>query len=93
VPENHSDCIDVTAWPNPFTERVTLKWELKANTCMAIEMLDANGRLVKVIAHSVFTSGFNQIEIMSESFPEPGIYFIRMRGEGKPSIIRLLHIN
>jgi len=54
-PESHASITAV--YPNPFTEKVAIKMEIKERTDLRLEILDLRGLLVKTLAAQVFEPG------------------------------------
>jgi hypothetical protein len=89
--ENYSGDINLSAWPNPFTDHFILNWEQKNCAQIGINLFDASGKLIKEIVNSEFPAGCNQINITEVSLLNPGIYFLRMIVDEKPKNIKLIH--
>ncbi|MEM6343064.1 MAG: T9SS type A sorting domain-containing protein [Bacteroidota bacterium] len=70
--------LSVKVWPNPFREAVNIKIENRPYSQLSIEIMDINGRLVKI--ETVQNS--QEIVVQAPHWPA-GIYFFRLLGEGE----------
>lgn len=72
-----SDKSTFSAYPNPFTNKINLSFNLDISGTISADLLDCNGRKIKnIIQEKSFPFGKNTIEIeMPESLAN-GIYFI-----------------
>ncbi|MGN6438599.1 MAG: PA14 domain-containing protein [Agriterribacter sp.] len=78
-PETGND--GVVAYPNPFTDDVTLKISLTRNVSKAyIKVMDINGKIVMLKNLGAVPGGIGQYKL-GLNVPQ-GVYFIQVQGEG-----------
>ena len=68
--------------PNPVRRRAEIVFEAPTLTRARIEVYDVGGKLLSVIADSVFSPGRHSVALSGAHVPGPGVYFIRMRAGG-----------
>lgn len=68
----------LACYPNPFTDRVTVAYELEARRQVVIEVLDIRGRSVKVIDGGKQPAGSHRLEVPLTGL-DPGVYIVRVR--------------
>jgi hypothetical protein len=64
--------------PNPISQTATVTFSLNEESPVAIQVMDVNGRSLKVIAQKDFSEGRHQIIFNRESL-SAGIYFIQLK--------------
>ena len=67
----------MSAWPNPFDDRVTLTWDLPAPTTLKAEVFDLQGRRVALLQDGALPAGRHTLTWVSGS-AGAGAYFIRL---------------
>jgi len=67
----------ITSYPNPFTGRTTLRFELERPEHVSIEILNTLGQNVSYLADQNFDAGIHELEWTPKGTP-PGIYFYRL---------------
>jgi hypothetical protein len=76
--------------PNPSTGQTTLSFSLKTTAFLSINVVDLSGStVVQLSDNSLFSSGDQNVKISTESL-NPGIYFVRIQGEGHNELIKLV---
>ncbi len=73
---------NVTASPNPFTERVNLGFELENVADVQANIYDMNGRLVKAFAEQKMTAGQQSLTWEANN-AQPGMYFYHLLVDGR----------
>lgn len=72
-----SGITNVTVWPNPFVENISVSYYSDVNTKALVKLMDAAGKLVVQMPANVY-KGLNQINIGSLSKLHSGIYFVKI---------------
>lgn len=107
VSNQQAALIRVEAYPNPFTESVTISFEHNQagkNTAFDIQISDMNGRLVKRWLLNEIPDGFRQVQVTWDGTgnngpkQQSGVYICRIRmttedGEIKTGTAKLILIN
>ena len=83
------------AWPNPFTETVTIEYDLPISAHVEVDIYDLNGRRIDVLAdHEYQDQGHHQIKWLPrhKGFLKTteGIYICRITSSGKTEVLKLL---
>ncbi|MCQ2375240.1 MAG: CotH kinase family protein [Salinivirgaceae bacterium] len=77
--------------PNPFANSATIFWEQQADANTRIELLDAQGRIIEVLANRFFESGHHEVNVDNAESLTPGVYIVRVAVENRPvTIIKLV---
>ncbi len=69
-------------YPNPFSESVSVDFNLEDATFLRLELVDATGKLIRLLLEDRVKAGKNQISF-SESHLPAGSYFLLGKGQGK----------
>ncbi|MEM9884430.1 MAG: T9SS type A sorting domain-containing protein [Bacteroidota bacterium] len=80
--------IAVSFFPNPVADQLTIQYELKVSQRIAIDLMDANGRLLKNLISEQQMAGQQNLQTDCSTL-EAGIYFLRIR-MGEEAITRKL---
>lgn len=75
-------------YPNPFTDKVTIAFDLKSNSDVNLTFYDVNGRAVKTLK-SDEKKGFNQLVIDTKDL-RTGIYFYNLKTNSGESTGKLV---
>jgi len=81
-----------TIFPNPFSGGFTIEFNSGFKQNVRILIMDQTGRIVFTMKDHLCNLGLNQIKI---SFPEnikPGCYYLKIGGEKKAEVIKLVKI-
>ena len=72
--------LNVSLAPNPFNNKLNVKFTLDQSENVTIEVLDITGRTLNVIQRNL-TPGEQNIELKAQenNFSQPGVYFVRLR--------------
>ncbi len=68
----------LSVYPNPFTDQVTIAFDLKTSSDVNVAIYDTNGRVVKTIQKSNQKSGLNNLTIQTKEL-KTGIYFYSLK--------------
>lgn len=63
--------------PNPFTTSTQIKFYLPLSTSIKFEILDLSGKIINTY-HTQYPKGFHRIDVDSNIFPSPGVYFYKL---------------
>lgn len=80
--ENKTPATYVQAFPNPFTERVNIGFELGEAAAVKANIYDLNGRLVKAFAEQKMAAGQQSLTWEAGS-AQPGIYIYHLLADGR----------
>ncbi|MBK6484809.1 MAG: T9SS type A sorting domain-containing protein [Chitinophagaceae bacterium] len=67
-----------SAYPNPLSQSTTVSFSLNEISPVVIEIMDVNGRSIRVIANNNFSSGTHEVTFNRESLIA-GIYFLQLK--------------
>ncbi|HOH84681.1 MAG TPA: FlgD immunoglobulin-like domain containing protein, partial [Bacteroidales bacterium] len=85
VDENSPAGYNVQAFPNPFTNQITISFTLDEPADIGIEIYDLNGKKIKTLASGELHAGIHQIPwdgtAENHSRVPAGIYYFRFIGE------------
>ena len=70
-------------FPNPFSERTTISFSLKAPADVVVAIYSTDGKLVETVAEGFFTTGNHKTNWTPSSNLKPGIYLCTIRENGK----------
>ncbi|MDP6909309.1 MAG: T9SS type A sorting domain-containing protein, partial [Flavobacteriales bacterium] len=87
--EDISDEIHTNFYPNPFTERLTIEFELETATFMRLELYDMQGRLVRLLLEDRIKAGKNRLSFNDE-FLNSGTYLLKGSSDKETVIIQKL---
>lgn len=79
------------AFPNPFREETTLTFELAEAAEVRLEVFDALGRRVALLAEGPRPAGTHAVAFRAEGLA-PGLYVARLAAGGRTATRRLLHV-
>jgi hypothetical protein len=69
--------ISVTTYPNPFTDKATIRYELKESGNVHIAIYDVYGKQVKLLLNNEQSAGIYNLQLEASHLPE-GIYFCKL---------------
>lgn len=79
---------EILAWPNPFTEALNLRFELKAARQVTIRLLDVTGRKIQEWPVENRPVGTQEISLPVAGLTD-GIYLLELSGEDFNKILRV----
>jgi len=83
------DSIQFNSYPNPFRDQMKVQIFSKDDFTTQYELIDISGRLIK--SNSVhLTKGVNEIDFKRETFPNTGIYFLKIQYKDSVFIERIV---
>lgn len=68
-------------FPNPFSQRTTLRYEVPTVTAVQLAVYDALGRRVAVLVREEQAAGRKELTFDARGLPS-GLYFVRLTSEG-----------
>lgn len=77
------------AFPNPFQQRATVRFDLSTRSTVDLRVVDVLGRTVATITKGVFEPG-NHLAHIDGSALSSGLYFIELRVPNRPPLIETL---
>ncbi|MDZ4683378.1 MAG: CotH kinase family protein [Saprospiraceae bacterium] len=78
------------AFPNPFSQGLSVEVELSAVSPVAVELHSANGQLIQVEAKEQLQAGLHRFEVLSENNLPGGLYLLKIRTEDGVKVIRVV---
>lgn len=95
-PGNGARTFALTAGPNPFRDVASIQLALPAASVVAVDVLDATGRLVRSLLHDALPPGMRQIAWDGRDaggvLAPAGLYFVRATTADERRIVRLLRL-
>lgn len=79
--KDEASSLDWSIYPNPTTDRINLKFDLKKATTLNIQLFDQAGRALKTMNLGQQSTGVQTLEMNLEGWA-PGIYYCRIEGDG-----------
>lgn len=79
-----------TATPNPFHEKVTLRFRVEQKTFVGVSIHDVYGRLVRNLFAQTAEGGRNYALEFNGSHLQPGVYFATLRSKGRLSQLKVI---
>ena len=77
--------------PNPFNDRTIINFHIPRITEARIDILDVNGRIIKLLSNQRYTEGDFQVKWIAGGIPG-GIYFCRLSIENQSAITKITHL-
>jgi outer membrane protein assembly factor BamB len=79
VPSSVTSFLEVSAFPNPFSDKTTVMLHLSHPSKASVEIFDISGRLVNVLARDTLGPGWHEYSWVPGALSS-GIYFVRCSG-------------
>lgn len=76
-PQPDASGFDASTYPNPTLDMSTLEFQLEADAFLTIEVLDAQGRLVRTLLRDLVRAGRSRVQFSTNPLA-PGVYFLRI---------------
>ncbi|NOX45890.1 MAG: T9SS type A sorting domain-containing protein [Chlorobi bacterium] len=83
--------ISVVAYPNPFSEKATVRYELKENGHMNLAIFDLFGKQVKSLVDKEQSAGTYNIQVEAGDLAE-GVYYCRLNTNGQSETVQMVVI-
>jgi len=79
------------AFPNPFTQELTVSFELSQPQAVAVELRDALGRVILRQSVSSGATGSNRLQLSTANLPA-GLYTLHLlrQSESRPEVLKVL---
>jgi hypothetical protein len=86
-----------SAWPNPVSDRTTLRFDLARDGVVALELYDVRGSLVRTLAREAFSAGRHEASWDGRddrgNLLPPGLYLARLNVDGETSTLKLTRLD
>ncbi len=79
---------NLSIYPNPFSDNISLSFNLDEASDVSIDMIDITGRMVKRIASQFYMPG-NQVVKWNDDSPS-GIYIIKIQTNNQTSTVKVI---
>ncbi len=83
--------ISVITYPNPFSDKATIRYELKENGLVNLAIFDVFGKEVKTLVNKEQHSGIYNIQLEAGNLSE-GIYYCRLNTNGQSETVQMVII-
>ena len=83
--------ITLAAYPNPFKEQTTIKYQLSGKTTVKLAIYDVFGKEVKALVDARQDAGLFEISYSPAELAE-GVYYCRLQAGASVKTIRLMHV-
>ena len=80
-------------YPNPFTDRTTIGYELPAEALVKIEVYNLLGHRIAVLAHEVQPAGRYEVLFTADSDTASGVYVYRLQAGSHTSHRKMVLLN
>lgn len=80
----------ISVYPNPASQKVSLQYTLQQAAVVNIELTDVLGKTVRVVSGNLTQETGLQKTMISLNDLEPGMYFIRLKTDGREHTLRLM---
>src|SRR5690554_3098266 len=87
--ENEEQILNVSCFPNPSCNNVTLSFVLTENSDVEFDVVDLSGRLIYESDELNFPVGQHSVNIKSEQWTK-GIYFIKLKANEKSKTVKFI---
>ena len=84
--------IHLSVYPNPFTDNLTIEFELSDEDNISVKLVDIMGNRIREISNSFRTKGRHNIRVNASDLPA-GIYFVMLQGSGYKAERKIIKIN
>lgn len=78
------------AFPNPFSQGLSVEVELSAVSPVAVELYSTNGQLIQIEAKEQLQAGLHRFEVLHENNLPGGLYLLKIRTEDGVKVIRVV---
>jgi hypothetical protein len=90
-PEELQPALSFKAWPNPFSDRLTLSFTLLRSEQARVMLYNASGQRVATLAEGVLPAGEHQVSWKARE-ASSGVYFCVLRTPEAVRVIRLTRV-
>lgn len=78
ISENFKKLASLEASPNPSNERTLIRFDLPTDDKVLLELYDANGRKLRILASAQLEKGLHEMALPTIDLPN-GLYFLRLQ--------------
>lgn len=83
--------LSVSSFPNPFSDKTTIRYELKERSEVSLALFDMYGKEIKLFLNKEQQAGIYNFQIEATEL-SGGIYFCRLNAGGQSETVRLVLI-
>jgi hypothetical protein len=84
---------DIQVYPNPFTDKLKIAYHLDADSKVAVEIIDASGKLIKTMADKYQSPGNYELSLFSSEVESAnGPLFIKFSFNGYIIVRPIVHV-
>ncbi len=85
-----SDELAITHFPNPFLDKVTIRYQIPNESSISLALYDVAGKLLEQsIANETKAAGIHEYEYQASQL-NPGVYFYKLEINGKATVSRIV---
>ena len=77
----YENSLNLTAFPNPATDEISVRFEVAGNTNLKLYLYDAAGRRLQTVAKGIFSEGEHVFPISLAGL-SAGMYYYSLQGDG-----------
>lgn len=82
--------VNLNVFPNPFQNKTEIKYTIKEQSFVNLEVFDIMGRKVKTFANTTFKPGTYSFNFEGEKNNSDAVYFIKLTIDGKSAVSKLV---
>ncbi|MEZ5055612.1 MAG: T9SS type A sorting domain-containing protein [Saprospiraceae bacterium] len=83
--------IKATASPNPFSDQLNIRFEIKNSSSLDFRITDIQGKEIYA-SYASYESGLHEIVVPVSLFPRAGIYYYQFKSEDVFQVGKLIHL-
>jgi hypothetical protein len=87
-----SDFVSVSAYPNPFKEKVTIRYSLNKSGIVNLSVFDIYGKEVKTVVNKSQEAGSYNVTFAVDADLAEGVYYCRLTSGAGTRTISMMHI-
>ncbi|MFO7614735.1 MAG: T9SS type A sorting domain-containing protein, partial [Bacteroidales bacterium] len=80
---------DISFFPNPFTDHLTIEFNLPQSSTVTIQIFNAMGAKVAELHHGPLPAGQQQFTWHAGDLPK-GMYFYRLQAGGNNAVVKVI---
>jgi hypothetical protein len=86
---NNSVDQELSVYPNPFRNQLTISFGLKQNAQVRISLLNLLGQEVKILKDGAMQTGNHSFAISAAGL-KPGVYMLKLEGAGHTQVRKVV---
>lgn len=91
VADEMSDDSEVELYPNPFIDKLNIKFSVRESQNVRISVYDGYGRMIEVLADETYAQGTYTLEWLENRIAE-GVYYIRIERASRVDNLKVLKV-